>query len=277
MTRQTKEKFQFSALALVLLVAGCSTPEPGEVSSDGVFDPFEDNNRSVHEFNREVDRLLYRPASTSFTKVVPDPIEDMVLNFSANLSEPGDAVNYLAQGKIGEASISLGRFAFNTVFGFLGLFDPATEFSIPRTDTDFGETLHVWGVPEGAYVELPIFGPSTQRDAVGVFVDFFTNPLTLAPQNPLDNIGIYAEGLEALTERGRFSDTIDSILYESADSYAQARLIYLQARRFELGGSGADGYIDLYLDPYDDPFGAPDAVPSDVASSFDPYEDPYAN
>lgn len=262
---------------LCTVLAACAAPNPNEVSSEGIYDPFEDTNRDVHEFNKTVDRLLFRPAARSFTKVVPDVVEDSFLNFSDNLSEPGDTVNFLVQGKVGDAAISAGRFAFNTVFGFLGLFDPASEFGIPRTDTDFGETLSVWGVGEGAYVELPIFGPSTERDAIGVFIDFFTNPLTLVPQNPVDNIGIYADTLEALTERGRFSDTIDSILYESADSYAQSRLIYLQARRFELGGAGASGYIDPYLDPYDDPFATTDSATGSVDTSLDPYEDPNVN
>ncbi|MBD0865499.1 MAG: VacJ family lipoprotein [Rhodobacteraceae bacterium] len=237
------------AVSVLTLLGACATPGPGDVGEDGVFDPYEKNNRAVHEFNLEVDEFLFRPAATQFTRIVPDPVENMLLNFSDNLSEPGDAVNFLAQGQIGDAAISVGRFGFNTVFGFLGIFDAASEFNIPRTDTDFGETLHVWGVPEGAYVELPIFGPSTQRDAAGIFVDFFTNPLRLAPQNPVDDIGIYAKATEALTERGRFVDTIDSILYESADSYAQSRLIYLQTRRFELGEADAAAYIDPYMDP----------------------------
>lgn len=266
--------FRFGLLGAVLIaLSACTTPGPGEVSSTGVFDPYEKGNRNVHAFNRGVDRAIFRPTARGFTRIVPDPIEDSFVNFSQNLSEPGDTVNFLLQGRLPEAGRSFGRFLFNSTFGLLGLLDPATEIGLSEADTNFGETLHVWGAQEGAYVELPFFGPSTERDAVGVLVDFFTNPLSFTLQNPVENVGVYAEIVERLSQRGRFSDTIDSILYESADSYAQSRLIYLQARRFELGGEGADGYIDPYLDPYAELDGPGAADLSGQGTDIDPYED----
>ena len=151
------------------------------------------------------------------------------------------------------------RFVFNTIFGIGGLGDPAGELGLYEDETDFGETLHVWGAAEGAYVELPVLGPSTERDAVGKVVDLFLNPLSYVLPKPEK---YYATGVKVVSkvgDRGRYSDTIDSVLYDSADSYAQARTIYLQNRRFELGGDDDDAYVD----PYDDPYG-------------DPYADPYA-
>ena len=254
MKRLQRNALRLGSIAFLTVMAACSTPGPGEVSDTGIFDPAEENNRSVHAFNKTFDRVLFRPTARGFTTIVPDPVEVALLNFAANLSEPGDTVNYLLQGRFPEAGRSAGRFAINTIFGLGGFFDGATELGIAPTDTDFGETLHVWGVPEGAYVELPFFGPSTERDAVGVLADFFTNPLSLTLQLPLDNPGFYVSVVERTIDRGRFSDTVDSILYESADSYAQARLIYLQNRRFQLGGIDAEGFIDPYLDPYDDPY-----------------------
>lgn len=243
----------FSALA------ACGVPKDEIEQTGGVYDPFERTNRGMHAFNLGVDKVLFRPASKGYTSLIPDSIEDSFNSFSKNLSEPGDMMNSLAQGRFKIAGISLARFVINTTIGFAGLADPATEFGIPQTDTDFGETLYVWGVGEGAYVELPFFGPSNQRDAIGILADFFTNPITFAIQNPVDNLSVYAEILERMSDRGRYSDTVDSILYDSADSYAQARLIFLQNRRFQLAGDDGDAYVD----PYDDPF-------SDI------YEDPYA-
>jgi phospholipid-binding lipoprotein MlaA len=127
------------------------------------------------------------------------------------------------------------------------------------TDTDFGETLHVWGAREGAYVELPVLGPSTERDTWGMVVDVFTNPLTYVLESPENYYGTVASVSSGLSNRGRYAATIDSILYDSADSYAQARSLYLQNRRFELGGSGGDAY----LDPYDDPYGTINEDPYD--------------
>ncbi|MFD3188704.1 VacJ family lipoprotein [Sedimentitalea sp. HM32M-2] len=254
-----RSKKSVCAIPLMLALAACAAPEPGTRSNDAPFDPYESGNRNVHQFNLAVDRALFRPASKGYTQIIPDPIEDSFNSFSANLSEPGDAANFLLQGDFRQAGISVARFLMNSTIGFAGLANPASDFGIPETDTDFGATLAVWGFSEGAYIELPLFGPSTQRDSVGVFVDFFTNPLTFTAELPLDNIGFYANALERLSDRGRYSDTVDSILYESADSYAVARLIYLQNRRFELEGSRGDAYVD----PYD-------------SQSFDPYEDPYA-
>ncbi len=243
----------------ISFAAGCATKEGADLSPGEVFDPYEATNRGTHAFNVGVDRLLFRPAATGYTKFVPDPIEDSFNSFARNLSEPGDFVNSLAQGRFEVAGISLVRFLMNSTIGFAGLADPATDFGIPETDTDFGETLHVWGFGEGAYIELPFYGPSTTRDAVGVIADLFTNPLSFSFTRALENPGLYAEIVERLSDRGRYSDTVDSILYESADSYAQARLIYLQNRRFDLEGTDTSAYVDPYDDPYQDI-----------------YEDPYA-
>lgn len=248
-----------AALAL-LAVAACSAPV-----ASGINDPYEAENRTRHEFNRKLDRALLRPAGKGYVQVVPQPVQQGVSNFAANLGEPSHFVNHLLQGNVEGAVMNTIRFAVNTTIGLGGLVDMAGTLGIPEFDTDFGETLYTWGVGEGAYVELPVLGPSTQRDTVGRVVDLFTNPLTNSLPKPER---YYARGTSVasrLGDRGRFSETVDSILYESADSYAQSRLIYLQNRRFRLGGSGADAYDDPYStgddpnyeDPYDDPYADP--------------------
>ncbi len=229
-----------------VLMSGCATQDPAAKAAGEIFDPYENTNRAIHKFNRGVDRLAFRPASKGYVAIVPEPMVTSFSHFAENLSMPGQAINALLQGNVKESGIALARFAINTVVGVGGLSDPASAFDIPTVDTNFGETLHVWGFGEGAYVELPVYGPSTSRDAVGVIADFFTNPITFARQNPADNIGVYAEIVRRLGDRGRYSDTIDSILYDSADSYAQARLIYLQNRRFELGQSAEITEIDPF-------------------------------
>lgn len=243
----------------LVLLAACSRP-PGGQGPGTVHDPYENVNRGVHSFNRGVDRIFFRPASKGYVTIVPDPMVTSFSHFSDNISEPSNLVNAILQGNMKRAGTSLARFLLNSTIGFVGLADPASEFGIPADHTDFGETLHVWGAPEGAFVELPLLGPSNERDAVGTLVDFVSNPLDYAIKNKAKNIGTYAEIVQRMGNRGRYSDTVDSILYESADSYAQSRIIFLQNRRFELAGSGAEEYSD----PYDD------------AGALDPYEDPYA-
>ena len=230
-------------------------PRPGDV-----FDPYEDTNRSIHSFNVGVDKVFFRPASKGYVALVPAPMVTSFSYFADNLSEPGNMINAILQGNPKRAGTAFARFLLNSTIGFAGLSDPATEFGVAADHADFGETLYVWGTPEGAYVELPFFGPSNERDATGLVVDFFTNPLTFAPTRPIENVGFYANALERLSARGRYSDTIDSILYESEDSYAVARVIYLQNRRFELEGNSGDNYVDPY-----------------ATSDTDPYEDPYAD
>jgi phospholipid-binding lipoprotein MlaA len=242
----TKPVSVFAALAVILSLAGCATQSPEAKASGEIFDPYENTNRAVHSLNLVVDRFAFRPASKGYVAIVPEPMVNSFSSFSENLSMPGQAVNAMLQGNPKEAGQAMFRFAVNSTVGFLGLADPASEFDIPLVDTDFGETLAVWGVGEGAYVELPVFGPSTARDATGIVVDFFTNPVGYARNNPAHNISPIAEVVRRMGDRGRYTDTIDSILYESADSYAQARLLYLQNRRFELGESAEISEIDPF-------------------------------
>lgn len=234
------------AVVLCAGLSACTAPNGYVVGPEGINDPYEAQNRKVHALNRSLDRNIVRPAGKGYASVLPDEVEDSVGNFSENLDRPSQVVNAVLQGDLAGAGISTGRFLINSVLGIGGLFDVATDFGVVDHDTDFGETLHVWGVPEGAYVELPVLGPSTQRDAVGTVVDLFTNPLRYTLDAPEENYGTAASIASRVGDRGRFADAIDSILYGSADSYAQARLIYLQNRRFELGDESANPEIDPF-------------------------------
>jgi phospholipid-binding lipoprotein MlaA len=243
-----------AALALPLCLAACAS---GSASTQGIYDPFEPTNRAVHALNKGLDRALVSPGANAYG-VVPEPVRQSLSNLADTLSLPGSFANHLLQGNVEGAGRNAAQFAVNAVFGLGGLLDVATEAGIPRDKTDFGETLHVWGVGEGPYVELPILGPSTARDAVGEVVDIVLDPLNGVFEGD-DAVAVRVlKALSRLNDRKRYSNTVDSILYDSADSYAQARLLYLQNRRFELGetsgdtgsGAGDDGFIDPYEDPY---------------------------
>lgn len=245
---RTSIKSFFSPIAPILLssllLMGCAAADRDP--ADGVHDPFETQNRKVHRFNRGLDKALVRPAARGYTKVLPDPVETGIGNFATNLGQPSVAANSLLQGDIRGTGIAVARFVVNSTIGILGLVDAATATGLPEHDTDFGETLHVWGAGEGAYMELPVIGPSTSRDTVGMVVDLITNPLNYVLDSPENTYGTIASAAARLGDRGRYSDTVDSILYESADSYAQSRLIYLQNRRFELGQEEAGEEIDPF-------------------------------
>ncbi|CAM3394779.1 VacJ family lipoprotein [Paracoccus nototheniae] len=261
-------------LALVLtalVVAGCAARpvQPEGAGQDGIVinDPHEAQNRRIHAFNKGLDARIIGPVANlvkgdgdaAAAPRDPDapigPLQ-MVINAGRNLSLPVKSVNGLLQGKPRDAGANLTRFAVNSTLGLGGLFDPAADsFGVTERDTDFGQTLAVWGVPEGAYVELPVLGPSTQRDAVGQVVDLLIDPL----YHLLDGRQAGAVfGLRVASkagDRARFGDTVDGILQGSADSYAQTRLIWLMNRRHDLGETSDD------YDPYDD------------AQVMDPYAD----
>jgi len=239
----TKLRTRMVLIGLVLGLAACSVPD-GPVD---VHDPYETRNRKVHEFNKGLDRAVVRPVARAYGTAVPQPVRGGVSNLADYLDTPKYILNDIAQGNVGDAAHNTFRFAFNTVFG-LGVLDPATDAGLERRATGFGETLHVWGAPEGAYLETPVFGPSTERDAAGRIVDIVTNPVSYVLEDDAAYVPTVAGALSGLNARYEFGDTIDSILYESADSYAQSRSIYLQNRRFELGQETDD----FEFDPYED-------------------------
>jgi phospholipid-binding lipoprotein MlaA len=240
---------RFVALACVALTLGACTPVP---QGDTFADPLETANRGVFELNKGVDTIALRPVSRVYGAVVPDPVKNGFSNFASNLDQPGIVVNDLLQGQGFDAGHNLLRFTMNTLFGFGGLLDPATEMGLEKRTTDFGATLHQWGAGEGAYVVLPFLGSSTVRDAIGSAVDVAANPTRVWLKDDLATGASVANAASLVGDRHRYSGVIDSVLYESADGYAQARLLYLQNRRFELNG---DTNEDTVFDPFAEPEG----------------------
>ncbi len=235
-----------SLIFVVLSIAAC-TPAPDGVQ---IHDPFEAQNRDIHAFNVALDRAFVRGAS-GVSEAAPEELTQPIVNFADNVGLPGAVLNGLLQGDIGGAATNTMRFVINSTVGVFGLLDPAGAIGLAEEETDFGETLYVWGLPEGAYVELPFYGPSTERDAVGRIVDAIIDPLGRVGSAPQLEYGGIARVAGQVVERGRLGDTLDDILYESADSYAQARLIYLQNRRFELGDE-ASTTDESFVDPFED-------------------------
>lgn len=242
------------AVAGLSLLAACGAA-PGP---EGINDPWENGNRNVHGFNRGVDRILVGPASKGYGSVLPEPVQRVVGNLADTLDLPGDIANNLLQGRIGNAGQNTLRLATNLTFGIGGLFDFSTALGLHGKPSDFGETLHVWGVGEGPYMELPLAGPSTARDTAGMVVDLVLNPVRLALPEKEAMAATVMKLFSRLGDRDRYSETVESILYDSADSYAQARLLYLQNRRFQLGQGGGGsagaeaGGPDDFIDPYED-------------------------
>lgn len=232
------------ALLGIFLLAGCASDN---MSPTEINDPLEPVNRALHGVNKAVDTVALRPASKLYGAVTPEPVQGMVTNGSSNLGLPGDAVNHLLQGDPGASVRTVGRFVFNSTVGIAGLLDPATAIGIPHEDTDFGETLYIWGVGEGPYLEVPVRGPSTLRASVGQLVDLGLDPFQIFVSGDAAQAIDTVQVLDVVNQRHIFKAVIDPTYYDSADSYAAARIGYLQFRRQQLKGA-----IDV--DDLEDPF-----------------------
>lgn len=247
------------AALLLALVAELAWAEPAQDPDDigslpdasSVFsppardpDPWIGMNRSIWAFNDGLDRAVLRPIARGYRAVMPDLFEEGVSNFFDNLQVPGTALNQILQGKPRAMFSDLGRFAFNTTAGVLGLFDVATRAGLPQHDEDFGQTLVVWGMPQGPFFMIPIRGPSTVTAAGGMVVDAFTNPIGYIENVRLRNVTL---ALYFLDLRKRL---LAAEVLVSGDQYLFIRDAYLQRRNFLIN----DGAIedDPFMDGFED-------------------------
>ncbi|HSF96276.1 MAG TPA: VacJ family lipoprotein [Thermohalobaculum sp.] len=224
-------------LALALLgSAACTAVDPGADFAE--LDQQEPLSREFHEFNVGWDTAFIRPAAKTYDKFTPATVQLLVSNGFSHLTLPRDFANYVFQGKPVRALETLGRFTLNTIMGAGGLLDPATEFGLPKRDTDFGVTMARHGASEGSYLVFPLFGPTTSRDTVGRVVDLAFAPTTYLGLTLAESGAEY--GAELIEFRDREMDAIDDVLYESEDSYVTLRAVYLQSRRALIAGDGVE-------------------------------------
>ncbi|MGA7490307.1 MAG: VacJ family lipoprotein [Xanthobacteraceae bacterium] len=191
--------------------------------------PINDPNEAVNRHVMAANQQVLRPVSELVKTAIPGPLSDRLHDFNSNLREPRIFVNNVLQGRFEGAAHTGARFLLNSTFGVAGLFDIASREGLPQQSGDFGQTLFVWGVPEGAYVVQPYLGPSTVRDAVGSAVDLVSNPFGwfLAPPVALT---VGTAGLDAVDRLGQLKQAEDA----SIDFYSFVRSSYYQMRRAEL-------------------------------------------
>ena len=225
-------------------VADPTLPTPANVP--GAYDPWEKYNRKMHRFNMAVDRGIARPLARAYSKVVPRPVRLGVSNFFNNLGQPVSILNALLQGKPKQAAQSLGRFALNSTLGIAGIFDPASDAKLPNRSEDFGQTLGVWGWKRSRYLELPLFGPRTVRDAFGALGDAPLSPLR---QVERDRIRIPLQGLQLVDVRAQLLP-LDSLREGAEDEYALVRDSWTQRRDYQIFGDRMDKNSDDQLPDY---------------------------
>jgi phospholipid-binding lipoprotein MlaA len=230
----------FILIIVFTILGACSAP-----LEEGISDPFEASNRQIHEINKSLDKNIIRPVAVLYGDSTPVKLQSAVNNIAMNFSLPSNSINYILQGEIKSASESSLKFLVNSTLGVVGIYDASSQLGIKSEKTDFGETMAKWGIGEGPYLDILVLGPSNQRDGIGRMVDIVIDPVGLIGAGPkgLATVTSLAFGLSA---RSQFRESIDSILYQSADSYAQSRLFFLQNRRYELGTNQTVPYIDPY-------------------------------
>jgi phospholipid-binding lipoprotein MlaA len=237
-------------LGALLLVSGCASAPANDPAATDAFkaanDEFEPTNRVIFDANMAVDRYTLKPISYVYKEVVPKEGRQAVGSFLDNLRTPVILANDLLQGEWNRAMDTVVRFAANTTFGIGGLFDVAADLGYQKHDEDFGQTLAVWGVQEGPYLMLPLFGPSNPRDAVGRAVDMVFDPISwLAPS--------WANwtrfGVSGVHVRADHYDELNDLEKSSLDFYAAIRSLYRQKRNDDIRNGAPSAVPSLGISP----------------------------
>jgi phospholipid-binding lipoprotein MlaA len=218
-------------LLLVTMLGACaSQPEEDDTGAllgyEPPNDPLEPVNREILKFNLAADRAVIKPTAEAYAELPPD-LRDMFRNFIRHLSSPVVLANDLLQGNTDRAGNTAARMFINTFT--LGLGDIA-EPRYPYHSEDFGQTLGTWGSDEQFYLVLPILGPSSGRDALGLIVDIFLNPLRYADSTAVTAYNFSSTAVEGIDMRAQNLGTLEELQRDSVDFYARLRSLYLQRR-----------------------------------------------
>ncbi|MCC7041278.1 MAG: VacJ family lipoprotein [Burkholderiales bacterium] len=212
-------------LAATLVLGGCaSAPKQGEID-----DPFEPFNRTMYAINEPLDKYVARPVAEAYVQIFPDFVRQAVTNYVNNIDDLFSALNGLLQGKLDKAGHDMGRVMINTAFGFGGLIDIASSGDIPRGMEDFGQTFGYWGMPQGPYLFVPLWGPTTVRDGTGELLRLVWSPTNEIPNVAARNV-VY--GFAAVNARANALDATALIEQAAIDPYTFVRRSYLQRREY---------------------------------------------
>ena len=242
-----------SILALLLqtssVIAGATDEELKSGSKDSANECFEGVSRAMFKFNHVLDKAIFEPVAKGY-RALPSPIRKGTGNAVDNLRSLLTISNNVLQGDFRKAGTTAGRFAVNTTVGILGIFDPAAKLGLEdQGKEDFGQTLGAWGTESGCYFVLPILGPTTTRDAIGLVGNVFLDPVYQITHNTEIDNGIvgngnysehnyyYYRGTGAVDFRAKNIESFDSLEETSIDLYASLKSLYLQNRNKKIANS----------------------------------------
>jgi phospholipid-binding lipoprotein MlaA len=212
------------ALAALSLLAGCAMGPARD-------DPFEPFNRAMYAVHEPIDTHVVRPFIDAYTKYTPAPVRMAISNFFNNIDDLFSAINDGLQGKPDKMGNDLGRVVINSGLGLGGLIDIASQAGVERGNEDFGQTFGVWGMGQGPYLFIPLFGPTTVRDGSGWIVRLYLGPTGYIPDVPARNT-LY--GLGVIDTRYQAQDAVTFVDEAALDRYAFIRRAYLQRRLYQV-------------------------------------------
>lgn len=231
---------------LALLAVGVLTGCAGTQTVEGEYnpDPYEDTNRSFYRFNDALDRHVMRPVAETYANVAPKPVRNSVTNFFDNLEYLNVILHSFLQGKLKQGFSDAIRFTVNSTVGIGGLFDVASGMGLKEHEEDFGQTLATWGLNQGAFLNLPFFGPNTARNTPDFASSYLANPLTY-----LSSIFLFpVTALNFVNTRANLLEASEFVEEASIDPYSFIREAYLQRRKYLIhdGNPPAEGYDDIF-------------------------------
>ena len=234
------KNIRFALIVLALSLTYLSTAKSAD-------ECFEGASRSVFKFNMAVDEILLEPIAKGYNKL-PSPIKTGTSNFTSNIGTLLSIPNNVLQGNFKQLGHSVGSFAINSSIGILGIFNPAEKIGLNPHKEDVGQTLGSYGIGPGCYFVLPILGPTTARDTLGLIADTFVDPfahvtirekeLLSVSGNDLDYYSVKVTG--AVDFRADNDKNFESLEKNSIDLYSSIKSIYLQDRENKIRNSIED-------------------------------------
>lgn len=208
---------------------------------------FEKTSRTVFKFNMAFDRAIVEPIAKGYNKL-PEPIKNGTSNFTSNIATLLSIPNHVLQGNLAEAGDATASFLINSTIGIIGLGNPAQKLGLKAQKEDVGQTLGTYGIEAGCYFVLPILGPTTARDSVGMIADSFIDPFAHVTWRENELLGVSGQKLDYLAVKGttavdfRADNVVnfDSIEKNSIDLYASFKSLYLQDRENKINNSSVD-------------------------------------
>ncbi|MDC2986929.1 VacJ family lipoprotein [Candidatus Pelagibacter bacterium] len=235
--------FKNLKIALIIFLLTLGT----HIKAKAAEECFEGISRSIFKFNMAFDDMVLEPIANGYNKL-PEPIKNGTSNFTSNIAVLLSIPNSLLQGNISQAGHSTGSFLVNSTVGILGIFNPAEKIGLKPHKEDVGQTLGTYGIGPGCYLVLPILGPSTARDSLGLIADTFIDPFAHVTIRENELFGISGNNLDYFSVKGTTaidfradnSKNIDSLEKNSIDLYSSYKSIYLQDRENKIRNSIED-------------------------------------